>query len=952
MAADPLTPSRSFIYAVRVWLIQGRRGTMARMIETRFAGTEFPYRLAPHQMAALRAAERAQDRDRCHLVLPPGAGKSLIGAELARRRGRRALVLAPNTAIQGQWVDLWRLLGTGLISLTEERDTTADVIVLTYQALATFVDDDPDEPDLADADADTETDPGPSIESKPSERQSDRLHPAARAFLSDLAQAGPLTIVLDEAHHLAATWGELLAEVIEDLGQDAHKAGTPAPFVIALTATPRERLSSAEQALTDGLFGPVLLTVSTPALVRAEVLAPYRELVRFVGPTQTEKSYLRKAATRWRELITDLTDPAFASVGFIEFFQTRWVRPETAAGARGVSWQTMEKQHPELARAILRVHYDSDLFDLPEGAFLRESDRQAPAVEDWVALIAEYGEQVLARAQDPRDKAAWSNLRRALRSVGWMLTRRGARRGQSAVDRVLMRSAAKADAAVTIVGHERQNRGSGLRACVITDHEKAAATPSARLADVLQPDAGSAWEALARLCQALPQTQPVLVTGKSVAGTRESMTALREFVANGNPELAGGLELSPAPDHDDLFRLAGPRWNPRSWLPLVTGWFLAGGTEVLIGTRGLLGEGWDAVSLNVLVDLTAATTSTAVVQVRGRAIRMDRARPDKAASIWSVVCISDDHPRGDLDYRRFVAKHDGFHAADPAGRIMLGSGHVDPDCGPFAPPSPVLRTDINIRMMNAAARRHEVAELWGVGAPYDDQDTPVVQVFGERGNTAKLDVTEVSVRPYAKTRGLVPTVGAAVGGGLPILAAAPPGQVLLWAGVGGVLGWSADAGVRLFARRRVIAQTEANDTLIAIGMAVAQGLGLDPGGVRVTADGEGVWQAKYQLTNGASSTEQSTAFAEATDQILSPVGWPRYLVARQLPQQQAEVWHAVPDSLGQNRHTAARFHGAWVEYVSKGALVYTNSPEGAGVLTVARGLNPTRVTSGIRVEWS
>ena len=37
--------------------------------------------------------------------------------------------------------------------------------------------------------------------------------------------------------------------------------------------------------------------------------------------------------------------------------------------------------------------------------------------------------------------------------------------------------------------------------------------------------------------------------------------------------------------------------------------------------RALLGEGWDARRITGLVDLTAVTTSTAVVQTRGRALR-------------------------------------------------------------------------------------------------------------------------------------------------------------------------------------------------------------------------------------------------------------------------------------------------------------------------------------------
>ena len=42
-----------------------------------------------------------------YLVIPPGGGKTLIGLEAARRLGRPALVLCPNTAIQAQWVAQW-----------------------------------------------------------------------------------------------------------------------------------------------------------------------------------------------------------------------------------------------------------------------------------------------------------------------------------------------------------------------------------------------------------------------------------------------------------------------------------------------------------------------------------------------------------------------------------------------------------------------------------------------------------------------------------------------------------------------------------------------------------------------------------------------------------------------------------------------------------------------------
>ena len=63
-------------------------------------------RLRVHQSRALEAIELAErgGARRAWVVLPPGAGKTLVGLETARRRGRTTVVLGPNTAIQTQWL--------------------------------------------------------------------------------------------------------------------------------------------------------------------------------------------------------------------------------------------------------------------------------------------------------------------------------------------------------------------------------------------------------------------------------------------------------------------------------------------------------------------------------------------------------------------------------------------------------------------------------------------------------------------------------------------------------------------------------------------------------------------------------------------------------------------------------------------------------------------------------
>ncbi|MDR0344400.1 MAG: DEAD/DEAH box helicase, partial [Nocardiopsaceae bacterium] len=121
----------------------------------------------------------------------------------------------------------------------------------------------------------------------------------------------------------------------------------------------------------------------------------------------------------------------------------------------------------------------------------------------------------------------------------------------------------------------------------------------------------------------------------------------------------------------------GPGWAPRRYVPLVTRFFSEGETRCLVGTRALLGEGWDAPAVNVVVDLTAATTPTSVVQARGRALRLDAGWPGKVADNWAVVCLADGHPKGNADYGRFVRKHEAYFALSAAGDIISGVAHVD-----------------------------------------------------------------------------------------------------------------------------------------------------------------------------------------------------------------------------------------------------------------------------------
>ena len=119
---------------------------------------------------------------------------------------------------------------------------------------------------------------------------------------------------------------------------------------------------------------------------------------------------------------------------------------------------------------------------------------------------------------------------------------------------------------------------------------------------------------------------------------------------------------------------SGEQWCPRVYVRMITDLFQRGVTRCLVGTRGLLGEGWDANKVNVLVNLASVTTSMSVNQLRGRSIRLDPEVPEKLANNWDVVCIAPEFAKGLDDYRRFIDRHKTVYGLTDDGAIEKGCG--------------------------------------------------------------------------------------------------------------------------------------------------------------------------------------------------------------------------------------------------------------------------------------
>ena len=632
----------------------------------------------------LLAAVDPADGATLHIVAPPGAGKTLLGLALAVANGRRALVLAPTTVVRAQWAEQARRFfrvpaGAPPDASSDAPDEIppvadappapgrrgAHLTALTYQPLAVVDDSGPwqeaarrrwiDElardgrsPARANAWLDELAASNRSaytrgirsraaavrrVDELDDDAVAALLSSSARERLDALIDDGVATIVVDECHHLRAHW----AVVVQYLRRRLAAAGR-APTLIGLTATAPSH-EDPSYARYHALLGEVDAEVPVPAVIRAGCLAPVRELAWFTLPAPEETGFLATAGAELRHRIAQFL---LAPDGVDYLLGV--VAPGMPADALGVD-------EPRLVRALV-AGFDADpVLAAAAGAVLRRTGDYTPTplsvlavpllpeldtldAAEELQLLARYALDRLLPDRDRRGE--WNAVRETLRGFGMHLTDAGIRAGRSPVDVITAGSRAKDVAVVDILRRELAALGPRLRAVVVTDAAERSAVH--RALDVLAAPGRPGAAGGARRCYDvllsdadLRALSPVLLTGREVRvphGREELLERLRERT---------GADL---PARDDGWSLRASAGAARAELVLAVSRLVAEGrVRLVVGTRGLLGEGWDCPAVNTLVDLTTVTTSTAVAQLRGRGMRLDASWPGKVAHTWSVTCL-------------------------------------------------------------------------------------------------------------------------------------------------------------------------------------------------------------------------------------------------------------------------------------------------------------------------
>lgn len=868
---------------------------------------------------------------RLNVVAAPGSGKTVLGLEVMRRIGRPALILAPTVTIRNQWVDRLRelFLAPGAPSpdwISTSLAAPKALTVATYQALHAATTE-------AAAAADEAADDEPADEAPAGPRTIARL----AAFYNGL---GGTTLILDEAHHLRREWWKALTALDAALG---------GPSIVSLTATPPYDVERAEWRNYEALCGPADAEISIPELVRNGDLCPHQDYVHVSLPTAAEESLI----AAHREGILAFVSALRGDRDFRDIVASHlWMlSPE------GFEADILEE--PEMLSAMI-VFTRSAGAPVPAEALelLGLAGSNVPGMSlGWLELLLTgllFGTAGDRAGDEPRLK----ELRKELARLGAVEGRRVRLVEGEDFYPTLAGSLAKLDSVAAIVRAEAASLGLRLRLVVLADFVREGDLPACA-DDPFRPaklGAAPIFEALRRA--AVPGVRPAVLTGTLVILPAAAMPALMRAAAAAalDPD---GLRARPL-GHDPAFvRVESNGRAAERIVGLVTALFDAGEVNLVVGTQALLGEGWDAPAINALVLASYVGSYMLSNQMRGRAIRSDPMHPEKTSNIWHLATIVASPNEGGLLARLggIAAPADPF---DPIGRDLgpdmallrrrfeafegiwnrddtrIENGIARLELGGCGWDEAGVRA-LNEVMLARAADRGALARRWRTALAGSGARPAMRQLA--RLNYAPHEVAFADTLRYLVINGILGGLGAAANGmgdtRLPTEIGA-----LIWVFLGLATLYSLPK--LLMALYLLVRNGTLESSLGQVGAAIldtmeeADLLTNYRGDLNVVTGRGTLGEALVRLEGGSRSEER--LFLDALDEVLGPIGNPRYLIVRRsrLGLRLRTDYHAVPAIFGRAKPLALFFAKRWNRRIGEGRLVYLRSAPGRKLLLHAR----------------
>ena len=876
-----------------------------------------------YQDRVLSNADKYLADGKVHIVAAPGSGKTTLGIELIRRLGAPCLILSPGITIRQQWLE--RIVEGFLLPgrdpeelLSNDLKNMKTITAITYQALYSAMK--RYQGRLADSEGelteDNEQEAGDkkteATDGEHTEGESEDVDFRDFDILEAVRAAGIRTICLDEAHHLRSEWWKALEKFMKEL-----KGVT----VIALTATPPYDSTPGQWKRYIDLCGPIDEEIFTPELVKEGSLCPHEDYIFFNWPTREElrqiEDYQKKEEAVRNRLLTGsrFTDMIATHRGLRspEEYSERFLDNPKYFSALLIFCQTQQIPFPAYLRELIGAEgrlprLDSSWLEvLLQGFLYDDADSYEVTQSDREELLRE------------------------LKEAGCIYRKKVSLTHRDAMQRLLAKSQGKMESIGRIVDAEYGSLGEELRLLVLCDYIKKDKLSLAGTDQVMAAEIGAVpiFEHLRR--QGREGVRLGCLSGSVILVPMDTREKLEELLGQ------KGCQGTLSPVRETGYGQLKVKGKNTHIVAVVTELFRQGEINVLVGTKSLLGEGWDAPCINSLVLATYVGSFMLSNQMRGRTIRTDRDHPEKTGNIWHLACIFPEksgktkHADFSGDYETLVRR---FHA-------FLGVSWKDDviESGVERLAIPDFDTKekmekVNEMMLERASDREGMRSRWQRSLREIRGGMEVQQVEdipAEEAKTGFLFVNavwmEILSLLIAVLMGLGRVFTQAAYGARSVPAAA--------------LGLAMLAACVLVARYgvRLVRLSTPERRMTRISQAVADALAEigeleDPQHCRAqveSADGLviGTW-----LKGG--TMRDKTTFAACMEEIWGVIDNPRYLLTREKRSGRSEEFYSVPEIFGNKKERALVFEKHMRKVLGRYQVAYTRTPEGRRLLLRAR----------------
>ncbi len=653
-----------------------------------FDNINFKGTFRDYQKIVIENLDKYFDDEKINIVAAPGSGKTILGLELIRKLGSNCLVFSPTTTIRNQWGDRFEEMFLPKDEKAEDYvsfdlNKIRPITSVTYQALYSAM---------------------KKIKIKTEDETVDYSY---IEIFKLIEENNIKTICLDEAHHLQNEWQKALESFVKGLSSKVK--------IISLTATPPYDAGPAEWKRYSETCGEIDEEIFVPELVARNNLCPHQDYIYFNFPTTKELNELEVYKQNSQNALEEIKNLPYISLlpkKINELFKNN----------KDTFYENINEY---IALFSLLKHFET----APSNKVIKAltSNKDLPAFNLTIAETAlnYLVKAILLLTQEEREEIFEIAKKFQLVNKGKIELELN-----DNLKKNLISSMGKLESIKQIVKCELASINSNLRLLILTDFIKKEGLKK------IGTDCKFNNISVISIFESLRRENFNAKLGV-VSG---SIVILPEDVAKSiKKDKKNKIKIQKIGNTDYCFvEFSG---SNREKVDKVGELFEDGKIQILIGTKSLLGEGWDSPCINSLILASFVGSFMLSNQMRGRAIRINKSDPNKTANIWHLVTIEPPElteinvsKKEDLkineptsyDYETLKRRFNSFVGPDYiTNQIVSGIDRIKIIKPPYNAEG---INAINAKMEEMSSKREKLSEIWKTKVTLSSKTSTVIEI--------------------------------------------------------------------------------------------------------------------------------------------------------------------------------------------------------------------------------